>query len=401
MAARHVAYVAPADRRQRVLSFLLISGDEAEAIVGPEDNSSLLSGTKDIGDVMRRTIGQIDLLARAYEHLGVRWLAKDISMMAWGEGVRDRAGGELVRHLISTPNRADLEDIKLRAIVLAFTLPQLGGLVTLELSICPTRDGHNDVLLRAIGALPCLRHLALSGSYAARDRGESTITTDVMRSSLAIVLGAGSVVDGESGLVTIVLDHLRLVDDGGPSRLPNLLDVCELRFVDVVDPQWAIVSEVTILCSAVEILEWSVLNATNINEDVLEATFGGHDAIHTLILGRNFADGHRVQSLPSARHIAGHVVPWLDQLRHLHLGHWSLIGATMLLNICKYRLDELSVDVSGSPARPHVDAASSRSAFTPALAVGASELKALTVMSCTNDELRKILTVCDKSCDVR
>lgn len=376
----------------------VLAGDEADAVVGPDDDVSLIYGRKSLTRRTSRALFDFAVFRRARAASGIAWVASGWKLLRWADMMQyDQKAAASLRHLIVTPSRTSLTAITLAASLVAMLLPSLKALATLEMSICNDAGGSIDVLFRAIGRLQRLRRLALSGPYPRRH--EAWVVTNVTLSDLALALEAGRGTPGQSGIQCLVLDHLTISDGAGGRTLPVFNELTQLRLVDVADGDWKTVCELTNACDLLQTLEWTICNETDPTDEVLAGeiveAFTDRLLIHSLIVGRGFnVSTVRDNRRNATRKVMDRVWPLMPTLRDVHIGHPALIAPSDLI-ARRGRLRELSVDIS--VARDvygdYVSQDRGVFGFIAALSSVIPGLQHLTVMGCGDEGLRDVLQV--------
>ena len=131
--------------------------------------------------------------------------------------------------------------------------------------------------------------------------------------------------------------------------------------------------------------------------DGVREAFAGRHRLRSFVVGRDFGESARAALRAATGDAMRHIFPALTGLRHLHVGHTTLIAPTQLIQLCQH-LSELSVDLSGTVDAPDSDDEDEDrpvpvigSALQAALAVAVPSLNVLTVMGCADGDLRDLL----------
>ena len=395
----------PPEILARVVYFLILAGEDADAAVGVDDNVSLIYARKAVRGRDMSACREIAALKATQGTSGIDWLSSGHKVLRWAEYMSWNQRAASLRHLVATPLRTNAMTVLQWMSIISLQLPTFRSLTTLEMSVHSDTADSMLVVLRAIGRARRLRRLALSGVYPAR-RGEAVGTTSLKLSELTLALEAGGTAGGHSGgtaggrsgLRVLVLDNMVLSQVPGERHLPALTSLEELRLVDVADGDWASVAKLTRACGSLKTLEWTVCNvslpADEVTMEAVIEAIRGRLALRTLIVGRNFAETARESFRAANRSVMDKIVRELDydgQLKHFHLGHPSLIEPGDLRKLGLH-LQELSVDMkvfaySSSLHTP------SLLAFAAALSSIVPSLLWLTVTGAADAELRDFLTV--------
>ena len=336
----------------------------------------------------------------------IAWRTESGDIMRWAE-VMQRSSNVAcsLRHLIisTIPERPGQTPVV--AAVMAMIIPSLENLATLE--VCIANEAYdNKTLMRAIGRLPSLRHLALNGGQS----HQTPITFDALR--LALVAGSASLqhapAHAASGLVTLVLAGLNLRrDEGDEAPLGYALGhLRELRFADVVDSDGGLFAIALIEATDVERLEWSIRHGNDVDAEAIGSAFSRRTNLRSLIFGCGLgAWGAQTHVRQLAAGALEGIFSSLSRgaLAHLHIGDVMHVSAAHLLEIGA-QLVELSIviDPATTSSRYGYDDLHVESDHrTACLATIASiltnpitPLRFLTVSGFRNEALEDVFRVC-------